>query len=149
MAHLLLLIIEEAVIHAKQQLIITFSLLINPCSNVNTNEIMVSLKKSLPWNWEAGYLSRANFLASTNYATQINDEYRAYFLTTDPKSTSLILFCRFKESYIFPSTSERVRRETLRRVWQPREKAIQTQCCYMILSSLLLHSRNSTKPQKH
>lgn len=52
-------------------------------------------------------LARANFLASTDYAIQINDEYRAYFLTTDPKSTSLILFCRFKESYIFPSTSEK------------------------------------------
>lgn len=32
---------------------------------------MVSLKKSLPQNWEAGYLPRANFLASTDYATQL------------------------------------------------------------------------------
>lgn len=45
---------------------------------------MVSLKKSLPQNWEAGYLPRANFLASTDYATRL-------IMSIEPTSLPLTL----------------------------------------------------------
>lgn len=41
MVHLLFLLVEKAVVWAKWQVIITFGLLINPYSNVNTSRIVL------------------------------------------------------------------------------------------------------------